>query len=160
MVRIFGLLLIGDLYTIRYDSWYLYFSGYQTSLSGTNCLIPCFWNDRIISLNSPFVVIIFCYSRRKIHVCKICNKTLTRFEHLKRHLITHLKEKPFSCQTCNRGFNRSEHLINHTGRCKGDRVHICNICNKGFNREDSLEVRGFEIQVFIVGKNNFYVWMR
>lgn len=82
----------------------------------------------------------FLCRRRKMHVCKICNKTLTRYEHLKRHLITHLKDKPYTCLTCNRGFNRSEHLANHSARCRGEMVHICDICNKGFNREDSLEV--------------------
>lgn len=39
--------------------------------------------------------------------CSICQSTFRRPEHLKRHLRSHTKEKPFECARCGRHFSRT-----------------------------------------------------
>ncbi|KAH8705088.1 hypothetical protein BGW36DRAFT_6772 [Talaromyces proteolyticus] len=45
--------------------------------------------------------------------CAVCQATFRRPEHLKRHLRSHTKEKPFQCNQCSRRFSRSDTLHRH-----------------------------------------------
>ncbi|KAJ5246207.1 hypothetical protein N7468_001190 [Penicillium chermesinum] len=45
--------------------------------------------------------------------CEICNNTFRRPEHLKRHVRSHTKEKPFRCNHCGRYFSRTDTLHRH-----------------------------------------------
>jgi DNA-directed RNA polymerase subunit RPC12/RpoP len=39
--------------------------------------------------------------------CSVCSSKFRRPEHLKRHLRSHTKEKPFECPQCGRHFSRT-----------------------------------------------------
>ncbi|KAF7720306.1 Fungal Zn(2)-Cys(6) binuclear cluster and zinc finger C2H2-type domain-containing protein [Penicillium ucsense] len=45
--------------------------------------------------------------------CNVCGSTFRRPEHLKRHLRSHTKEKPFECAQCGRHFSRTDTLHRH-----------------------------------------------
>jgi hypothetical protein len=47
------------------------------------------------------------------HICKICNRSFVRLEHVKRHERSHTKEKPFGCHACIKCFSRKDQLIRH-----------------------------------------------
>jgi len=69
------------------------------------------------------------------HPCKFptCGWSFKRFEHLKRHMLVHTKERPFVCEFkgCEKSFSRSDnfsaHLRTHTKKSvtrKMDRHHL------------------------------------
>ncbi|KAJ5945808.1 hypothetical protein N7454_002647 [Penicillium verhagenii] len=45
--------------------------------------------------------------------CSVCSSKFRRPEHLKRHLRSHTKEKPFECAQCGRHFSRTDTLHRH-----------------------------------------------
>ncbi|KAF9203806.1 hypothetical protein BGZ49_006026 [Haplosporangium sp. Z 27] len=66
------------------------------------------------------------------HPCKFqsCTWSFKRFEHLKRHMLVHTKERPFVCdfQGCEKSFSRSDnfsaHLRTHTKKSIHMRNHL------------------------------------
>ncbi|NXQ38864.1 ZN783 protein, partial [Catharus fuscescens] len=45
--------------------------------------------------------------------CPYCKKFLSCSVSLRRHLQTHLRERPYCCSSCNKCFTRSNHLVRH-----------------------------------------------
>lgn len=50
------------------------------------------------------------------HICGTCSRSFARLEHLKRHVRSHTKEKPFECPQCTRCFARRDLLLRHQQR--------------------------------------------
>ncbi|KAJ5832213.1 hypothetical protein N7474_000524 [Penicillium riverlandense] len=69
--------------------------------------------------------------------CSICSSTFRRPEHLKRHMRSHTKEKPFECAQCGRHFSRTDtlhrhELSHHLPGSEGGKEHTHRITVKTF----------------------------
>lgn len=68
--------------------------------------------------------------RLERNICTVCNKSFS-YRHLKLHMRTHTKEKPYQCSNCKMRFsfkaNFKRHMMTHTG----ERPHKCELCGKG-----------------------------
>lgn len=70
--------------------------------------------------------------------CQYCDKTFSRTTHLRRHILTHTKEKQYHCTICSKSFARSDHLAKHESQHSGERPFKCQLCEKAFKRAEHL----------------------
>ncbi|XP_058452794.1 zinc finger protein 420-like [Malaya genurostris] len=71
--------------------------------------------------------------------CQYCDKVFSRATHLRRHLLTHTKEKHFKCKICLKPFSRSDHLSIHESTFHSqERPFPCQLCEKSFKRAEHL----------------------
>lgn len=71
--------------------------------------------------------------------CEYCDKVFGRSTHLRRHLLTHTKEKHFKCKICTKAFSRSDHLAIHESTFHSqERPFACELCEKAFKRMEHL----------------------
>lgn len=72
-----------------------------------------------------------------MHICDICNKVFPRISYLRRHIMTHKVDKPYTCNICPKAFNRKDHLNQHMkSHVKGE--YECDECNKVFAKTEQL----------------------
>ena len=73
--------------------------------------------------------------------CHICGKVFGDSTRIKRHLLSHSKEKPFKCHKCGWGFhqkcNMERHLASHTREGEG---HACPSCDSWFTTKSVLSL--------------------
>ena len=58
-------------------------------------------------------------SKSKCKTCLICSKLLSHNASLKRHMMTHTGEKPYTCRYCNHRFRHQHKCTAHEKVCKG-----------------------------------------
>ena len=67
-------------------------------------------------------------------ICEICNKVLASQSKLKRHMLVHTGNKPYSCDVCDIRFTRYEHMKRHMlNRHQGRFLYLYNIYPVLFN---------------------------
>lgn len=80
-------------------------------------------------------------TRRKVHQCGKCGKSLSDYRSLLRHRMTHSEERPHGCQVCGRRFKLAgtlrQHEKIHTDR---ERSYLCDICCKMFLTSKQLQI--------------------
>ncbi|KAF5291845.1 hypothetical protein FQA39_LY14182 [Lamprigera yunnana] len=72
--------------------------------------------------------------------CKVCPRGFTEENYLNNHMRTHMPEdqKPYQCKLCNKRFIHTTLLTKHLLKHSGEKPFVCKICNKGCYAENSL----------------------
>ena len=78
--------------------------------------------------------------------CKKCGKFFNSPSCLKRHELTHTKEKNYFCPQCGKGFARRDVLRRHIRMHNGEKPYECELCGKRFT--DSGNLRCHEMTHF------------
>ncbi|PSN32708.1 hypothetical protein C0J52_26976, partial [Blattella germanica] len=70
--------------------------------------------------------------------CKICSKYFNQKSNLDRHRYTHTDKHPFQCEICSKSFTQKSYLSTHMIIHTSNRPFPCDICGKSFTRKDNL----------------------
>jgi len=78
-------------------------------------------------------------SSKILPVCGLCGKKFVCVTTMKRHLVTHTGEKPFSCKVCGKKYTQKGNLRVHERTHRNDRPFECNICQQKFYRKEPMQ---------------------
>lgn len=72
--------------------------------------------------------------KRNTNQCNVCKKQFINLKSFRKHLRTHIEDRPFKCKLCPRGFTEENYLNNHMRTHMPDeqKPHECKICKKRF----------------------------
>lgn len=72
--------------------------------------------------------------KRNSNQCNVCKKQFVNLKSFRKHLRTHIEDRPFKCKLCPRGFTEENYLNNHmrTHMPEEQKPHECEICKKRF----------------------------
>ena len=62
-------------------------------------------------------------NKNKKHKCEECGSAFGMSGAFKRHILTHLNEKPFPCEICPKQFTQEASLVKHRGKYQSDEEH-------------------------------------
>ncbi|KAH1019945.1 hypothetical protein HUJ04_009689 [Dendroctonus ponderosae] len=68
---------------------------------------------------------------RKV-ACLLCGK---KVHELKKHMLTHTDQRPYSCENCQKGFTSRYALKIHKRQHTNERPYICSHCAMDFLRK-------------------------
>ncbi|CAG9863341.1 unnamed protein product [Phyllotreta striolata] len=73
-------------------------------------------------------------TKRNTNQCNVCKKQFINLKSFRKHLRTHIEDRPFKCKVCNRGFTEENYLNNHMRTHVPDdqKPHECEVCKKRF----------------------------
>ena len=71
--------------------------------------------------------------------CDQCDKSVKQMNHLRKHMMIHTGEKTFSCSLCDKRFAASNNLKRHMMIHSGERPYSCDQCDKSFNQTSHLK---------------------
>ena len=66
------------------------------------------------------------------HKCEWCEYSTDNSSHLRRHLVAHTGERPYSCDVCGKSFTLLSHLTRHCDIHTDQRPYRCDDCGKAF----------------------------
>lgn len=78
-------------------------------------------------------------SSKILPVCAVCGKRFVCVTTMKRHLVTHTGEKPFSCKICGKHYTQKGNLRVHERTHRNDRPFECQICHQKFYRKEPMQ---------------------
>merc|ERR1712073_193346 len=78
-------------------------------------------------------------SSKILPVCAVCGKKFVCVTTMKRHLVTHTGEKPFSCKICGKQYTQKGNLRVHERTHRNDRPFQCQICHQKFYRKEPMQ---------------------
>ena len=68
----------------------------------------------------------------KLILCHVCGRSCGSAAEMKRHLLTHSREKPFKCGVCGFAFLRKVSLETHMKKHSGEKPYTCEYCGQSF----------------------------
>ncbi|GJQ67540.1 hypothetical protein Trydic_g8352 [Trypoxylus dichotomus] len=78
--------------------------------------------------------------KRNGNQCNVCKKQFINLKSFRKHLRTHIEDRPYKCKLCPRGFTEENYLNNHmrTHIPEDQKPHECKICQKRFTHTTLL----------------------
>lgn len=79
--------------------------------------------------------------KRKNLQCDVCHKKFVNMNSFRKHLKTHIEDRPYHCNVCPRTFTEGNYLNNHMRTHMPDeqKPHQCKMCEKRFMHINLLE---------------------
>ncbi|XP_005101831.1 zinc finger protein 62 homolog [Aplysia californica] len=80
------------------------------------------------------------HAKNKPYSCDVCKVKFKQIRELRRHKLVHKGRRPFKCDICNAKFVRRTHLKDHKKEHTGGKPYRCGICQKLFSLANILKV--------------------
>lgn len=80
-------------------------------------------------------------SRKRPHICKVCDKTFLRKSNLIDHLRLHANLRLYQCEYCDKSFVQAGNFKSHLRIHTKERPFKCGVCPKTYNQSSALKVR-------------------